>query len=86
MFKLNGKPPSRRRASSAMLLGPMLSATLLAGCATHSTATTTETICRPWKPLGYASKTRTSPRFAGPALVGDLRVHNLTGQRLGCWK
>jgi hypothetical protein len=48
--------------------------------------TSSETICRPWKPLAYASMTRTSPRFAGPALVADLRVHNLTGRRLGCWQ
>jgi hypothetical protein len=64
----------------------MLSAMLLAGCATRSTATSSETICRPWKPLSYASRTQASPRFAGAALVADLRVHNLTGQRLGCWK
>jgi len=48
--------------------------------------TSRETICRPWQPLAYASKTRASARFAGPALVTDLRVHNLTGRRLGCWK
>ena len=64
----------------------MLSAMLLAGCATRSTVTSRETICRPWQPLAYASKTRASARFAGPALVTDLRVHNLTGRRLGCWR
>lgn len=86
MSKPNGKPPSRMRASSVTMLALMLCAMSLTGCATRSTVTTTSTICKPWKSIRYASKTKTSPRFAAPQLVTDLRVHNATGLRLNCWK
>jgi hypothetical protein len=60
----------------------VLSATAtLAACATTgSTATGREAQCAPWRAISYSGK-RDSP-----ATVRQVRVHNRTGQNLGCWK
>lgn len=65
----------------------MLSVALtLAACATRETVTTTEAMCKPWRPFDYSSKTKTSARFAGKTLARDLAVHNETGRTLKCWE
>lgn len=65
----------------------MLSATLAtSGCGTNVTLTTPDAVCKPWRAITYASKNKESARYAGPELVEDLRAHNFTGDRLGCWK
>jgi hypothetical protein len=68
----------------AILPGLMLCTMPLAMCTTLSTVTQTSTICAPFNYINYASKTKTSLRYAGPQLVPDLRAHNFTMQRLGC--
>ena len=35
-------------------------------------------------PIRYNSTVKTSQRYAGPALVGDLKQRNQVGQRLDC--
>jgi hypothetical protein len=66
------------------MLALTLCAMPLAGCVTNGTTTDVETICGPWHPIKYNSKNRDSNRFAGKALVTDLRAHNFTGDRLHC--
>ena len=53
-------------------------ALLLGGCANQNLSPTTiAPICTALiGPIKYTSVTRTSQRFAGPVLVGDLRQHN----------
>ena len=54
----------------------------LAACSTTTslTATTAKAQCAPWRAISYASKHDTADT------VREVRVHNLTGQKLGCWK
>lgn len=35
-------------------------------------------------PIHYNSRNKTSRRYAGPALVPDLKQRNQVGQQLGC--
>ena len=65
-------------------LGLMLCMMPLAACGTRSTVTQTSTICAPFSYITYASKSKAALRYAGPALVPDLRAHNFTMQKLGC--
>jgi uncharacterized protein YceK len=65
------------------ILLPLLgvSAILLSGCVTtRTTVTTTEGRCAAWRAITYSGKGDTAPT------VRQIRVHNRTGQRLGCWK
>ena len=54
----------------------------VAACSTTTslTATTAKAQCAPWRAISYASKHDTADT------VREVRVHNLTGQKLGCWK
>ena len=63
----------------------VLSATLIKGCAIPTTATTKETICKPWDPIAYNSRNPKSDSYAGSALRPRLAKHNHTGRRLDCW-
>lgn len=85
MSARNGKPKNRTLCRWAMLLVLLLCTMPLGACVTTSTATAVKTICEPWRPIRYASQNKQSARFAGPGLVTDLRTHNFTGKRLGCW-
>jgi hypothetical protein len=58
----------------------MLSAMLLAGCATDGTATSKAAICAGVKPLTYSSKHDT------PETVRQIRETNLFNMRRGCIK
>ena len=54
---------------------------LVAGCASiPSTATGLKAQCAPWRAITYSGKRDT------PATTRQVRVHNLTGENLGCWK
>jgi hypothetical protein len=55
-------------------------ATLAACATTSSTATGLKAVCAPWRAISYASKRDSAPT------VRQVRVHNRTGQNLGCWK
>jgi len=44
------------------------------------TATTVKAQCAPWRAISYASKHDTAQT------VREVRVHNLTGRKLGCWQ
>jgi hypothetical protein len=44
------------------------------------TVTAAKTQCEAWRPITY-SGTRDTPQT-----VRQVRVHNRTGQNLGCWK
>jgi hypothetical protein len=57
----------------------MLSAMLLAACATGTTATSNAAICSGWKPITYSTKKD------APETVAQIRAHNLFGIRRGCW-
>lgn len=53
----------------------------LAGCqTTGTTVTTTKAQCAPWRALTY------SGRRDSAVTVRGIRVHNLVGQKLKCWK
>lgn len=85
-FKPNGMRPSRRPLRLASRLTTALCATLLAslaaGCQTTqtgTTATSTESQCVAWRNITYSTKHDT------PLTVEQIRVHNATGVRLGCW-
>lgn len=60
-----------------LVLIPLLA--LLAGCQT-TTATTTRTVCAPWRPITYSGTKDTAPT------VKQVRTYNQTGRNLGCWK
>jgi hypothetical protein len=70
-----------------------LSATSLTACGTLATAPTTSSnpqirkqiVCWP-QPIDYNSTKKDSLRYAGPKLAVDLKRHNFTGSKLGCWK
>lgn len=44
------------------------------------TATTVKAQCTAWRAITYSSKGDTAQT------VRQVRVHNLTGSKLGCWK
>lgn len=84
--KLSGTPrapqPSRTRNRLALMASAMLLASSLAGCITDQTGTTvtdTETQCVAWRAIYYKAKSDTA------ATVQQVREHNATGVRLGCW-
>ncbi len=77
-------PSPRRSLHLRPLLavgGPLLaSSLLLAGCATTATtATTAKAQCAAWRAITYASKHDTADT------VRQVRVHNRTGRKIGCW-
>jgi hypothetical protein len=59
-----------------LLLAPFVLA--VAGCQT--TATTTKTVCAPWRAITYSGTKDT------PNTVRQIRVHNQSGRNVGCWK
>jgi len=68
----------RMRAALAALL---LASTTLAGCATTGTsATTAPAQCAAWRAITYSSQHDTA------VTVRQVRVHNRTGEKLGCWR
>lgn len=81
-FNVNGTQPSRPRSSAAKRLVLMLFATstamATASCQTTS-STETKAQCAAWRAITYSSKKDTPPT------VKQIRVHNRTGQKLGCW-
>jgi outer membrane lipoprotein SlyB len=63
------------------LAAALLASFTLAGCATtHTTATTVRAQCAAWRAISYSSKHDTSQT------VRQVRVHNRTGQKIGCWR
>jgi hypothetical protein len=63
---------------------PLLLLTSCAG-ASQLTPTSTSPVCEALiGPIVYNSTKRTSTRFAGPALVPDLKQRNQVGENLGC--
>jgi hypothetical protein len=42
--------------------------------------TTVKTQCAAWRSITYSSRRDTA------ATVREIRVHNLTGQKIGCWQ
>jgi hypothetical protein len=63
-----------------LLLIPLALAVLLAGCvSTGLTATASKTVCRSWVPITYSGRNDTG------LTKRQIRVHNRTGQNLGCW-
>jgi hypothetical protein len=74
------KPLKRKLSRAGRLLAPLLSATLLAACATGTTAISSSAICSGWKPITYSTTHDT------PQTVAQIRAHNLFGVRRGCWK
>lgn len=82
-FELNGPQRNRTQRNVAMrriaALCAMFAGLALNGCVTTgSTATTTKTICKPWRSITYSSSKDTA------ATVYQIRVHNRTGERLRC--
>ena len=68
----------RRWAAPATAL---LASCLLAGCATTgTTVTTARAQCAAWRAITYASQHDTAET------VRQVRVHNLTGEKMGCWR
>ena len=60
---------------------PLLACCLLAGCATTGkTATTVKVQCAAWRAITYASRRDTAET------ARQVRVHNRTGQKIGCWQ
>lgn len=57
---------------------------LLAGCATSSTATTSEAQCAGRKPITYNSRKKDSQFYAAPKLAPQLATANQTGVNLRC--
>lgn len=58
----------------------VLLAAILAACQTTTTATASRTVCAPWRAITY-SGTRDTQQTQR-----QVKVHNRTGQNLGCWK
>lgn len=79
MFKKNGTPLCRKPSRTATLLALGLSLTLLTGCGTISTATNKQAQCAAWRAISYSAKKDTAET------VKQVRVHDATGKRLGCW-
>jgi hypothetical protein len=55
---------------------------LLPACATTGSTATTDTAarCAAWRAITYSASKDTQPT------VKQIRVHNETGRRLGCWR
>jgi hypothetical protein len=68
-----------RLSQAARLTVPLLTAMLLAGCATALTPTTSAAICSGWKPITYSGK------LDRPVTVAQIKAHNLFGIRRKCW-
>jgi len=83
LCKRNGTPPRKRQSPRlkrlVLTLSLLSTASLLAACATTST-TETRAQCAAWRAITYSSKGDTA------LTVKQVRVHNRTGQNLGCWK
>jgi outer membrane lipoprotein SlyB len=63
------------------MVAALLASSTLAGCATTgTTATTVSGQCAAWRAITYASKHDTAET------VRQVRVHNRTGEKIGCWK
>ncbi len=87
-------PSTARRAVRRLYVGPLtrmrlrlamcaalLASSALAACATLApSATTAGAQCAAWRAITYASKHDTA------ATVRQVRVHNRTGEKIGCWK
>jgi len=67
----------RLRLCLFVAIVPLLGA---AQCAHDVVATSPRTVCAPWKPITYSGTRDTAPT------TKQVRVHNLTGRNLGCWK
>ena len=79
--RLRRSPPTSRPLRLAASAAALHASCLLAGCATTgSTATTARAQCAPWRAITYASKRDT------PETVRQVRVHNRTGEKIGCWR
>ena len=73
-------PVTRMRMRVAMVAALLASSTL-AGCATTgTTATTARAQCAAWRAITYASRHDTAET------VRQVRVHNRTGEKMGCWQ
>ena len=85
LCKPSGTKPNRLRFNAAPMrtLLPcvaLASLLLLPACATTTTATTdTAAQCAAWRAITYSLKHDTK------ATVEQIRIHNETGHRLGCW-
>jgi len=65
----------------AAVLAALLASSTLAGCATTGTsATTARAQCAAWRAISYASRHDTAET------VRQVRVHNRTGAKMGCWQ
>ena len=102
MRKRSGTPPRPRLRSAPVRRAPLLSgrsrlgrmkkrlarvaaallaSSMLVGCATtRTTVTTVRAQCAAWRAITYASQHDTAET------VRQVRVHNRTGQKIGCWK
>jgi len=59
----------------------VLASCMLAGCATTGmTATSANAQCAAWRAITYASRHDTAET------VRQVRVHNRTGEKMGCWR
>ena len=75
--------PSRttRMRMRVAMCAALLASSALAGCATTgTTATTMRSQCAAWRAITYASRHDTA------ATVRQVRVHNRTGEKMGCWQ
>ena len=80
VHRLYLRPIVRMRMRAAMLAALLASSTL-AGCATTGTsATTARAQCAAWRAISYASRHDTAET------VRQVRVHNRTGEKMGCWQ
>lgn len=82
-FKRSGTRPNKLQSSAAkrlaLTLSLLLSATLLGACQTTS-STEIRAQCSAWRAITYSSKGDTA------LTIKQVRIHNRTGQNLGCWK
>jgi hypothetical protein len=77
-IRLRPRSPTLRWAAPAAAL---LASCMLAACATTgTTATTVRSQCAAWRAITYASRHDTAET------VRQVRVHNRTGEKIGCWQ
>jgi hypothetical protein len=63
----------------------MLSVTsIVGGCATSLTATTSEAQCAGREPIHYTSTNKASAFYAAPKLAPQIAIANTTGVNLDC--
>jgi uncharacterized lipoprotein YmbA len=63
------------------VVAALLALSMLGACATTgTTATTAKAQCAAWRAITYASQHDTAET------VRQVRVHNLTGKKIGCWR